>query len=94
MDRICTYCGQAGHLAHACPRRVSPHALASAYPRGRFSSLAARVFSPGAAAPGASFSVGVHVLSVGDDPMNRYPLWQFAGDGVNRAWNVSTENAR
>ena len=20
-DRICTYCGQAGHRAHACPRR-------------------------------------------------------------------------
>lgn len=20
-DKLCTYCGQAGHRAHACPRR-------------------------------------------------------------------------
>lgn len=27
-DRICTYCGQAGHRAHACPRRFITELLA------------------------------------------------------------------
>lgn len=23
VDRVCTYCGQGGHRAHACPRRAN-----------------------------------------------------------------------
>jgi len=31
-ERICTYCGQAGHRAHACPRRPVEPARGANWP--------------------------------------------------------------
>ena len=48
-DRICTYCGQRGHRAHACPRRpVSLAGLVSLFsPSERITLIARRADGSG-----------------------------------------------